>query len=73
MLDVHQPQGRAIFLKPAATADLVIEDGAPGALENAHAGYNVLSSLRPQLVLTSITPFGQSGPYAYHAARAAAG
>ena len=48
----------------AATSDIVIEDFAPGHLDSIGLGYEALAALRPGIVLTSITPFGQSGPYA---------
>ncbi len=48
----------------AAESDIVIEDFPPGHLEAVGLGYEVLRSLRPGIVLTSITPFGQTGPYA---------
>ena len=48
----------------AATSDIVIEDFPPGHLDSIGLGYEALAALRPGIVLTSITPFGQSGPYA---------
>jgi len=48
----------------AATSDIVIEAFPPGHLDRIGLGYETLCSLRPGIVLTSITPFGQSGPYA---------
>src|SRR4051812_14985560 len=63
-----QPAGRDLFLKLAARADVVIEDGGPGVLQEAGLDYAKLASKRPQLVMASITPFGQRGPYAHYAA-----
>ncbi|WP_323672347.1 CoA transferase, partial [Candidatus Poriferisodalis multihospitum] len=48
----------------AASSDIVIEAFPPGHLDHVGLGYEALRSLRPGIVLTSITPFGQSGPYA---------
>ena len=48
----------------AASSDIVIEAFPPGHLDHIGLGYEVLRSLRPGIVLTSITPFGQTGPYA---------
>ncbi|WP_419842114.1 CaiB/BaiF CoA transferase family protein [Candidatus Poriferisodalis sp.] len=48
----------------AATCDIVIEAFAPGHLDGLGLGYESLAELRPGIVLTSITPFGQTGPYA---------
>src|SRR5215510_3063468 len=66
-LDVHQPTGRAIFKQLAAKVDVVVESFAPGTLASLGLGYDELKRLNPKLVLTSISPFGQTGPYRdYH-------
>jgi len=62
-LDLYQPAGREIFLQLVRKADVVIESFAPGALAQLGLGYEELKRVNPQLVLTSITPFGQTGPY----------
>ena len=43
-------------------ADVFIETFPPGYLDSLGIGYNVLSKIKPGLVMASITPFGQSGP-----------
>lgn len=49
-------------------ADIVVEDGTPGTLAAMGADPESLRAERPELVLVSISPFGQSGPYqAYRA------
>jgi benzylsuccinate CoA-transferase BbsE subunit len=67
-LDLEQAQGRELFEKLARYHDLIIEDGAPGALNAAGLGYDKLAAMRPEIVVVSITPFGQTGPYAQFAA-----
>ncbi|MFD1840573.1 CaiB/BaiF CoA transferase family protein [Paracidovorax cattleyae] len=67
-LDLHSPKGAEAFRRLAATADLVIECERPGLLDSLGCGYEALSRLRPALVMTSITGFGQDGPYAHYAA-----
>jgi benzylsuccinate CoA-transferase BbsE subunit len=52
----------------AARADLVIETRKPGAMAALGLGYAELAAVNPQLVVTSITPFGQTGPYAQYEA-----
>ncbi len=47
-----------------AESDIVIEAFAPGHLDAVGLGYDAMCGLRPGIVLTSITPFGQAGPYA---------
>ena len=47
----------------AATADILIEDYPPGRAAEWHWGWETLAALNPRLVMVSITPFGQTGPY----------
>jgi benzylsuccinate CoA-transferase BbsE subunit len=47
-----------------AGADIVIESETPGALTARGLGWSQLAPDNPRLVMTSITPFGQTGPYA---------
>ena len=63
-LNIEEPEGREIFLRLAEKADFVIESFTPGYLDDLGLGYRDLSKLNSGLVMTSITPFGQSGPYA---------
>ena len=51
------------ILKLAASADIVIEDFAPGRAAGWGWGYEALNAVQPRLVVASITPFGQTGPY----------
>lgn len=67
-LDLEQSAGRDLFKALARQCDLVIEDGAPGALDALGLNYEALARIRPGIVMTSITPFGQTGPYANYAA-----
>jgi crotonobetainyl-CoA:carnitine CoA-transferase CaiB-like acyl-CoA transferase len=62
-LNVAARMGRQIFRELVAEADVLVEDTAPGTLAELGLGYEVLSELNPRLVMTSITPFGQTGPY----------
>jgi crotonobetainyl-CoA:carnitine CoA-transferase CaiB-like acyl-CoA transferase len=63
VLDLHHSDGRALFRRLAANADVVVESFAPGTLDALGLGYASLRQLNPRLILTSITPFGQTGPY----------
>lgn len=67
-LDLSTPAGREAFLQLAGTADAILESFDPGTLEEWLLGFDVLSAANPRLVLTRITPFGQTGPYAPFAA-----
>lgn len=63
VVDLKQPRGRAIVLDLVQRAQVVVESFAPGTLERLGLGYDVLHSVNPRIVLTSISNFGQSGPY----------
>jgi benzylsuccinate CoA-transferase BbsE subunit len=63
-LALDTADGRKIFLKLVATADAVVESFDPGQLEAWHLGWQDLAVVNPGIVLTRVSPFGQSGPYA---------
>jgi crotonobetainyl-CoA:carnitine CoA-transferase CaiB-like acyl-CoA transferase len=69
-LDVHSRSGREKFIDLVRWADILIEDHLPQTLADLKLDYTELSKINPALVMTSITPFGQTGPYrnykAYH-------
>lgn len=62
-LNLETAEGREIFKKLAAGADILVEDTMPGELEKLGLNYPVLKELNPSLIMASITPFGQTGPY----------
>ncbi|MGZ5224496.1 MAG: CoA transferase, partial [Burkholderiales bacterium] len=63
-LDVGQPAGKALFLQLARTADVVIESFQPGYLTDLGLSYDDLRAENPDVILLSISYFGQHGPYA---------
>jgi benzylsuccinate CoA-transferase BbsE subunit len=62
-LDIETEEGRALFKKLVEKADFVIESFSVGTLEGLGLGYETLRAINPRVILTSITPFGQTGPY----------
>jgi crotonobetainyl-CoA:carnitine CoA-transferase CaiB-like acyl-CoA transferase len=62
-LDLTQAEGQATLRELASRADIIIESYAPGYLDSIGLGYAALSAANPGLVMASITPFGQDGPY----------
>ncbi len=64
-LDLESERGRQLLLQMAERADLIVESYPPGYLDARGIGYRALRDINPRLILTSITPFGQSGPYAH--------
>ncbi|HXF50308.1 MAG TPA: CoA transferase, partial [Dehalococcoidia bacterium] len=63
-LDLETADGRRLFEKLAATADVVVETFPPGYLDRLGVGYDALTRLKPDIIVTSITGFGQTGPHA---------
>jgi benzylsuccinate CoA-transferase BbsE subunit len=62
-LNIETADGREIFKKLVKGADFIIESFPPGYLDKLGLGYEALERLNPGVILVSITPFGQSGPY----------
>ena len=64
-LNLDTSDGRAICAQLIDRAEIVIESFPPGYLEERGLAYESLRERNPGLVLVSVTPFGQSGPYAH--------
>ena len=67
-LDLESHRGRELFKQLVISADFVLESFAPGYLDSLGLGYEDLSKIKPGLVMTSMTPYGQTGPYAHYKA-----
>jgi benzylsuccinate CoA-transferase BbsE subunit len=67
VLDLESPAGRQSARRLALTADVVLEDFPPGYLAARNLGYAALAAVKPSLVYTSVTGFGQAGPHAGYA------
>lgn len=61
--DIGTASGRATIRRLARDVDVLIESAAPGTLSALGLGYEDLRRVNPRLIYTSITAFGQSGPY----------
>lgn len=62
-LNLKSPEGVEIVKRLAESADVLIENLRPGALEKLGLGWDVLHALNPKLTLVRISGYGQSGPY----------
>ena len=62
-LNLKHPTGREIFKALIAKTDFVIESFPPGNLESLGLGYEALYKINKGVILVSISPFGQIGPY----------
>lgn len=62
-LDIDTPDGAAVFTRLVQSADVIVESFPPGHLARRGLDHATLERVEPGLVMTSITPFGQSGPH----------
>jgi CoA:oxalate CoA-transferase len=63
-LDMGQAAGAEILLALAAHADVIVENFSPGTMERFGLGFEALRAANPQIILCSISGFGQTGPMA---------
>ncbi len=66
VVDLDEPADRRLVADLAARSDVVIESFPPGNLDERGLGHSALTEHNPGLVITSVTPFGQTGPYAQY-------
>ncbi len=62
-LNIETQDGREIFKRLVKKADFVIESFPPGYMEQLGLSYSTLSNINPGIIMTSISHFGQAGPY----------
>ncbi len=62
-LNLKHDEGRALALKLAATADVVIEAFRPGVIQRLGMSYDDIKAVNPSVVYASLSAFGQTGPY----------
>ncbi len=69
-LNLKTLTGKKILKELIKRADIFIEDNPPQMMKDLGLSYESLKEINPRLIMTSITPFGQTGPYrdykAYH-------
>ncbi|MBN2074325.1 MAG: CoA transferase [Dehalococcoidales bacterium] len=62
-LDIETDTGREIFKELVKTADIVIDSFPPGHMKELGLDYGELEKVNPEIIVASITPYGQTGPY----------
>lgn len=62
-LDISTSDGQELFKRLVKKADFVIESFPPGYMDKLGLGYGDLTTINPGIIMISITPFGQTGPY----------
>lgn len=63
VMDLKDPVYKELFLKMAAKADIIIENFKPGTMEKLGLSYDEVIKVNPRIIYTSISGFGQTGPY----------
>ena len=67
-LNLETLDGRQLLQRLVKDAHFLIESWPPGYLQSLGLGYEALAAINPALIVVSITPFGQDGPYAHYKA-----
>ncbi len=62
-LNLKSEEGKAIFRKLAAEADVVVEGFRPGVMKRLGLDYETLKEINPRLIYCAVSGFGQDGPY----------
>jgi len=66
-VDMKTPEGKEIIFRLARNADVLVENFRPRVKHRLGIDYETLKKINPRLVYTSISGFGQTGPYQDHA------
>ena len=62
-LNLKTEEGKQVFFKLAATADVITEGFRPGVVTRLGVDYEAVTAVRPQIVYASLSGYGQEGPY----------
>ncbi|MEJ2738863.1 MAG: CoA transferase, partial [Dehalococcoidia bacterium] len=62
-LNLDKAKGMDIFKKLIEDVDIFVENNSPETIAKLGISYDELAKINPKLIMVSITPFGQSGPY----------
>lgn len=62
-LDLKRPEGVAVLKRLITAVDVVVENFRPDVKHRLGIDYDTLSAINPRLVYTSISAFGETGPY----------
>ena len=66
-LNLREEKGQELLLQLVEKADVVTENFRPGTLERWNLGYEQMSAVNPGIVLSRVSGYGQTGPYAERA------
>jgi len=62
-LDTRKDDGKAVLRELVAKSDIVLENFRPGTMEKMGFGYEALKAIKRDIILVSVSGFGQYGPY----------
>ena len=62
-LDMKYPESKELVLRLVRISDVVVENFSPRVMENWGLGYERLKEVKPDLIMLSLSAFGQSGPW----------
>lgn len=63
-VDVRKPEGLDLVKRLVPKVDVLVENFSPGAIARLGLGWDVVRALNPDLIMCSISAFGQEGPLA---------
>lgn len=64
VLNLKSPEGRQVLIDLVKSADVIVENFRPGALERLGLGYHQLKAVNAGLIYVAMSGFGDTGPYA---------
>ena len=62
-LNLKSDEGKEVFKKLVAKADILLENYRPGVMDKLGLGYDVLKEINPRLIYAAVSGFGSYGPY----------
>jgi len=65
-LNIEKAEGRDVFKRLVRTADIVLESFPSDFLDGLGIGYSALCEIKPDIIVTSITPYGIEGPKSHY-------
>lgn len=65
-LDIAKPEGRDLLKRLVKMADIIIESFEPDYMKGLGLGYSDLCSIKPDIIMAAISPYGQEGPKAHY-------
>lgn len=64
-INLKDDEGRELFYRLAADADVIVENYRPGVAQSLGVDYETIKALNPGIIYCSISGYGQTGPYSH--------